>query len=137
MATLRAFAAAPVAGARDHGRRRRSGAGLAEPPAALHRAISPPAARPTSRPACIGEYLSRSLRQQIVVENKSGASGVIGVESGAKSAPDGYTILIAPDFVTSAPHIFKMNFDPMKDLRAGRSSCRASRSCSRCIPRSA
>ena len=64
----------------------------------------------------LGEYLSRSLRQQIVVENKSGAGGVIGVESGAKSAADGYTVLIAPDFVTSAPHIFKMSVDPLKDL---------------------
>lgn len=64
----------------------------------------------------LGEYLSRSLGQQIVVENKSGAGGVIGVESGAKSAPDGYTVLIAPDFVASAPHIFKMSIDPMKDL---------------------
>jgi tripartite-type tricarboxylate transporter receptor subunit TctC len=64
----------------------------------------------------LGEYLSRSLGQQIVVENKSGAGGVIGVESGAKSAPDGYTVLTAPDFVASAPHIFKMSIDPMKDL---------------------
>ena len=64
----------------------------------------------------LGEYLTRSLGQQVVVENKSGAGGVIGVESGAKSAPDGYTVLIAPDFVASAPHIFKMSVDPLKDL---------------------
>jgi tripartite-type tricarboxylate transporter receptor subunit TctC len=64
----------------------------------------------------LAEYLSRALGQQIVVENKSGAGGVIGVESGAKSAPDGYTVLIAPDFVASAPHIFKMSIDPLKDL---------------------
>jgi tripartite-type tricarboxylate transporter receptor subunit TctC len=64
----------------------------------------------------LAEHLVRALGQQIVVENKSGAGGVIGVESGAKSAPDGYTVLIAPDFVASAPHIFKMSIDPMKDL---------------------
>ena len=64
----------------------------------------------------IGEYLSRTLGQQIIVENKTGAGGVIGVEAGTKSAPDGYTVLIAPDFVTSAPHIFKLSIDPMKDL---------------------
>jgi tripartite-type tricarboxylate transporter receptor subunit TctC len=64
----------------------------------------------------IGEYLSRTLGQQIIVENKTGAGGVIGVEAGSKSAPDGYTVLIAPDFVTSAPHIFKMSIDPMKEL---------------------
>jgi tripartite-type tricarboxylate transporter receptor subunit TctC len=64
----------------------------------------------------LAEHLVRALGQQIVVENKSGAGGVIGVESGAKSAPDGYTVLIAPDFVASAPHIFKMSVDPLKDL---------------------
>jgi tripartite-type tricarboxylate transporter receptor subunit TctC len=64
----------------------------------------------------LGEYLTRSLGQQVVVENKSGAGGVIGVESGAKSAPDGYTVLIAPDFVASAAHIFKMSIDPLRDL---------------------
>ena len=64
----------------------------------------------------IGESLNRSLGQRTVIENKSGAGGVIGVEAAAQSAPDGYTILIAPDFVTSAPHIFKMNVDPMKTL---------------------
>jgi tripartite-type tricarboxylate transporter receptor subunit TctC len=64
----------------------------------------------------IGEYLSRTLGQQIIVENKTGAGGVIGVEAGTKSAPDGYTVLVAPDFVVSAPHIFKMSIDPMKDL---------------------
>ena len=64
----------------------------------------------------VGEYLSRALGQQIVVENKSGGSGNIGFEAGAKSAPDGYTVLIAPDQVTSAPHVFKVSFDPLKDL---------------------
>ncbi len=64
----------------------------------------------------IGELLSRSLGQQTIIENKSGAGGVIGVEAAAHAAPDGYTILVAPDFVTSAPHIFKMNIDPMKAL---------------------
>jgi tripartite-type tricarboxylate transporter receptor subunit TctC len=64
----------------------------------------------------IGESLTRSLGQQVVVENKTGAGGVIGTQAAAQSAPDGYTLLIAPDFVTSAPHIFKMDFDPMKTL---------------------
>jgi tripartite-type tricarboxylate transporter receptor subunit TctC len=58
------------------------------------------------------------LAQQIVVENKSGASGNIGVEAAARSAADGYTVLIAPDQVASAPHVFKVSFDPLKDLVA-------------------
>ena len=64
----------------------------------------------------IGEFLSRALGQQILIENKSGASGSVGMEAAAKSAPDGYTILVSTDQVASAPHILKMNFDPLKDL---------------------
>jgi tripartite-type tricarboxylate transporter receptor subunit TctC len=66
----------------------------------------------------IADHLSRVLAQQIVVENKSGASGNIGFETAARSAADGYTVLIAPDQVTSAPHVFKVSFDPLKDLVA-------------------
>src|SRR5215510_5763469 len=64
----------------------------------------------------IGEYLSRSLQQQIVVENKSGANGNIGIETAARSPADGYTVLVATDAVTSNPHIYKMNVDPLKGL---------------------
>ncbi len=64
----------------------------------------------------VGEYLSRSLRQQIVVENKSGANGNIGIETAAKSPADGYTVLVATDAVSSNPHIYKMNVDPLKGL---------------------
>jgi tripartite-type tricarboxylate transporter receptor subunit TctC len=63
----------------------------------------------------IAEGLSRSLGQ-IVVENKSGASGNVGFEAAAHSAPDGYTVLIGPDQVASAPHVFKVSFDPRRDF---------------------
>src|SRR5262245_22133278 len=43
----------------------------------------------------IGEFVSRLLGQQVIVENKPGAGGMIGIEAAAKSAPDGYTILTA------------------------------------------
>ena len=64
----------------------------------------------------IGEYLSRTLKQQVVVENRTGANGNIGTEAAAKSAPDGYTVLIAPESVTSNPHVYKVNYDPLRDL---------------------
>jgi tripartite-type tricarboxylate transporter receptor subunit TctC len=64
----------------------------------------------------IGEHLSRSLGQQIVVENKSGANGNIGMETAAKSAADGYTVLVTTDAVSSNPHVYKMNIDPLKEL---------------------
>src|SRR5260370_351663 len=64
----------------------------------------------------IGESLSRTLRQQIVVENKSGANGNIGIEAAAKSPADGYTVLVATDAVSSNPHVYKMNIDPLREL---------------------
>jgi tripartite-type tricarboxylate transporter receptor subunit TctC len=64
----------------------------------------------------VAEYLSRTFGQQIVVENKSGANGNLGIESVAKSAPDGYTVLIGTDAVSSNPHVYKMSIDPLKEL---------------------
>ena len=64
----------------------------------------------------VGEYLSRSLHQQIVVENKSGANANIGIEAAAKSAADGYTVLVVTDALSSNPHVYKMNVDPLKGL---------------------
>src|SRR5207237_3390023 len=55
----------------------------------------------------IAEYLSRTFGQQVVVENKSGANGNLGVEAVAKSAPDGYAVLVATDSVSSNPHVYK------------------------------
>src|SRR4030095_13400496 len=64
----------------------------------------------------VGEYLSRSLHQQVVVENKSGANGNIGIETAAKSAADGYTVLVTTDALSSNPHVYKMGIDPLKEL---------------------
>jgi tripartite-type tricarboxylate transporter receptor subunit TctC len=64
----------------------------------------------------IAESLSRAFGQQVYVENKSGANGTIGIEDAAKSAPDGYTVLVTTDSVASNPHVFRTNVDPSKDL---------------------
>ena len=64
----------------------------------------------------VGEHLSRSLHQQIVVENKSGANGNIGIETAARSVADGYTVLVTTDAVSSNPHVYKANIDPLKEL---------------------
>lgn len=64
----------------------------------------------------VAEYLSRHLRQQVVVENRTGANGNLGAEIVAKSAPDGYTVLIGTDAISSNPHVYKMTFDPLKEL---------------------
>jgi tripartite-type tricarboxylate transporter receptor subunit TctC len=64
----------------------------------------------------IAEYLSRVFGRQVYVENRSGAGGNIGIEAAAKSAPDGYTVLVSTDHVASAPHVYKLTIDPLKDL---------------------
>ncbi|HEX4555544.1 MAG TPA: tripartite tricarboxylate transporter substrate binding protein [Xanthobacteraceae bacterium] len=64
----------------------------------------------------IGEHLSRNLGQQVFVENKSGVNGNLGIEAAAKSAPDGYTILVGTDTTSSNPHVYKMSIDVLKDL---------------------
>ncbi len=83
----------------------------------VHFIVSFPAGGSTDVAArVVAEYLSRTFGQQVVVENKSGANGNLGIEAVAKSAPDGYTILISTDSVSSNPHVYKMSIDPLKDL---------------------
>jgi tripartite-type tricarboxylate transporter receptor subunit TctC len=63
--------------------------------------------------------VSETLRQTIVIENKSGAGGNIGIGAVAKSAPDGYTLgVAAAGVLTVNPHLnpAAMPFDPLKDL---------------------
>ena len=66
----------------------------------------------------IGQSLSESLGQPVVIENKGGSNGNIGGEAVARSAPDGYTLLMASgSLVAINPHIYaSMPFDPAKDI---------------------
>ena len=65
----------------------------------------------------LAEKLATSMKQSIIVDNRPGAGGNIGAEHAAKSAPDGYTVLIAASgIVTANAHLYKLNFDPQKDL---------------------
>jgi tripartite-type tricarboxylate transporter receptor subunit TctC len=64
----------------------------------------------------IGEYLSRALGQQVIIENKPGAGGMLGVEAVAKSPSDGYTLLATTDVVASAPYVLNFNVDYVKEL---------------------
>jgi tripartite-type tricarboxylate transporter receptor subunit TctC len=64
----------------------------------------------------VGDFLSRSIGQQFIVENRAGANGVIGMDAAAKSDPDGHTILVTADAVASNPHVYKVAHDPLKDL---------------------
>jgi hypothetical protein len=55
-----------------------------------------PAARRSAR-ALLGAKVGESLKQQFIVENRTGASGIIGTDYVAKSAPDGYTFVFIFD----------------------------------------
>jgi tripartite-type tricarboxylate transporter receptor subunit TctC len=65
----------------------------------------------------IADKLGGVLKQSIVVENKGGAGGMIGTDAVAKSAPDGYTLVLVDVFHTSTPvYTRKMPYDAVKDF---------------------
>ena len=66
----------------------------------------------------IAERLSRVLKEQVIVENRPGATGMIANRLVSNAAPDGYTLLLEPSsFVAISPHLnAKDGWDPMKRL---------------------
>lgn len=64
----------------------------------------------------IAKGLSERLGQQIVVDNRAGAGGVIGAELGAKAAPDGHTLTFVPASFTMQPALRKLPYDPIKSF---------------------
>jgi tripartite-type tricarboxylate transporter receptor subunit TctC len=65
----------------------------------------------------IGQKLAERLGQPVVIENRPGAAGNIGIELVAKAQPDGYTILITTPSLTISPSLYKkLNYDPVRDL---------------------
>jgi len=66
----------------------------------------------------IAEQLSKRLGQQVIVDNKPGASGNIGTQMAAAAEPDGYTLVLGFDgTLVINPHVFpKMPFDTVRDL---------------------
>jgi tripartite-type tricarboxylate transporter receptor subunit TctC len=66
----------------------------------------------------VGDEISRTLGQPVIVENRAGAGGNIGADAVAKSAPDGYTLLMTSAGILTANQFLysKMPFDPEKDF---------------------
>ena len=66
----------------------------------------------------IAPGLTEALGQQVVIDNRGGAGGTIGSEIAAKSAPDGYTLLLgSTGTLTNAPALYpKLGYDPVKDF---------------------
>lgn len=65
----------------------------------------------------LGQKMTESWGQQVVVDNRAGASGNIGAEIVAKSAPDGYTLLMASSALAINPSVYKsVPYDAVRDF---------------------
>lgn len=64
----------------------------------------------------IGQKMTERLGKQTVIDNRAGADGIIGTELAAKSAPDGYTLLVVSTSYAMNPAIHKLPYDPLKSL---------------------
>jgi tripartite-type tricarboxylate transporter receptor subunit TctC len=65
----------------------------------------------------VGEHMSRTLGQQIIVENVAGAGGTTGITRGVQSAADGYTLMMSTVALHAInPGLFKQKFDPLDDF---------------------
>ena len=65
----------------------------------------------------LADGLTHEWKQQVIVENKAGASGIIGNNQVAKSAPDGYTLLLTITYLVQAPSLgVKLPYDVLKDF---------------------
>ena len=72
----------------------------------------------------VAQRLSEGLGQQVVVENRPGASSLVGTQFVAKSAPDGYTLLsMANTFAVVPSLVANAGYDPLKDFAAVSQTC--------------
>jgi tripartite-type tricarboxylate transporter receptor subunit TctC len=67
----------------------------------------------------VGDFLSKDLKQPVIIENKAGAQGAIGAEAVARSEPDGYTLFVtAGSILVLNPMLYKkLSYDPVRDFR--------------------
>jgi tripartite-type tricarboxylate transporter receptor subunit TctC len=97
-----------------------STAGLAQtlPSGPVHIVVPyPPAAGTDIMARALGQRLQISLGRPVVVENRAGANGVIGIQSVVNSTPDGLTLLFTPSSpIVASPHMYPVTYNILKDL---------------------
>jgi tripartite-type tricarboxylate transporter receptor subunit TctC len=64
----------------------------------------------------IAQRLTGGLGQQVIVENKPGAGGMLGITQGVQAPADGYTLTLIASSYTVNPSIYKFSFDPVADI---------------------
>lgn len=64
----------------------------------------------------IAQKLQVALKQPFIVDNRPGAGGMLGVEQGVKSAPDGYTLTLIASSYSVNPALYPIKFDPVNDI---------------------
>jgi tripartite-type tricarboxylate transporter receptor subunit TctC len=65
----------------------------------------------------LAQHMSKTLKQQVIVENRAGAGGTLAANVVAKSKPDGYSVLIAHIGMATAPALYrKLPFNPLTDF---------------------
>jgi tripartite-type tricarboxylate transporter receptor subunit TctC len=73
----------------------------------------------------VAQRLGEGLGQQVIVENRPGASSLVGTQYVAKSAPDGYTLLAMANTFTSVPAVIaNPGYDPVKDFTGVTMTCK-------------
>jgi tripartite-type tricarboxylate transporter receptor subunit TctC len=78
---------------------------------------SPPAGGTDIIARVLAQHFTRAFGQQFFVENKAGAGNLIGIEAAARSAPDGYTLLMVPSTLALNSVLYrKIPYDPVRDF---------------------
>jgi tripartite-type tricarboxylate transporter receptor subunit TctC len=97
--------------------------GIASPQAYPSRPLrlivpSAPGGSPDINARELANELTKQMGQQVVVENRSGASGILGYEALARSTPDGYTFAYISNFIATNPSLYtKLSYDFARDFR--------------------
>jgi tripartite-type tricarboxylate transporter receptor subunit TctC len=79
---------------------------------------SAPGGSPDINAREVANELSKQMGQQVVVENRPGASGIIGFEAIARATPDGYTVGWISNLIATNPHLYaKLPYDFFRDFQ--------------------